>query len=214
MKNNYFFYVIFYILLKIDKFGTDALWEIERELNEFGLTLRKDSEQGKINKVTPQILDTILDEEILNKLTTRIDDLVLSVRTKNVIKSLKIVFLWQLIELTEKELLKGKNLGRKTKIFGMPLIPYFCAIEESLSTFTFPTFTLPLYFSAIVSMVGDNILHGPHHSAQKSTTTGILDDSTSKAKFSSVNSIVRSFIEAFLYILYLNILITKFIILI
>jgi len=107
-------------LLKINSFDKDTLkekYEITIELKKFGLNLRKDSEQGNINKVTPQKLDTILDEEILNKLRKRIDDLFLSVRLRSIsslLKSAQIVFMWQLIELTEKELVEVKYLGSKS----------------------------------------------------------------------------------------------------
>ena len=37
------------------------------------------------------------------------------------------------------------------------------------------TVSLPPYSLAISSSTGANILHGPHHSAQKSTSTGLPD---------------------------------------
>src|SRR5215211_1062247 len=40
--------------------------------------------------------------------------------------------------------------------------------------------------AAISSRTGATILHGPHHSAQKSTSTGLSLPSTSSAKFASV----------------------------
>src|SRR2546430_3061205 len=46
--------------------------------------------------------------------------------------------------------------------------------------------TLPCISVAISSRAGPIILHGPHHSAQKSTTTGPLDPITSDLKLASV----------------------------
>ena len=43
------------------------------------------------------------------------------------------------------------------------------------STFSLPTVTLPAYSVASASTVGPSRLHGPHHSAQKSTSTGAAD---------------------------------------
>src|SRR5436853_177535 len=40
---------------------------------------------------------------------------------------------------------------------------------------TLPTFTLPSYSLATSSRIGAIILQGPHHSAQKSTSTGVDD---------------------------------------
>ena len=53
--------------------------------------------------------------------------------------------------------------------------------------FTLPIFTLPSYSSASSSRSGAIILHGPHHSAQKSTSTGTGDCKTCCAKFSCVS---------------------------
>src|SRR5687767_10606083 len=49
--------------------------------------------------------------------------------------------------------------------------------------FTFPIFTLSPYSVASSSSTGAIILHGPHHSAQKSTSTGTEDLTTSSPKF-------------------------------
>src|ERR1039457_5465130 len=52
--------------------------------------------------------------------------------------------------------------------------------------FTLPILTRPSYSAASSSSTGPIILHGPHHSAQKSTSTGVEAFSTSAAKFSFV----------------------------
>src|SRR3954468_16806461 len=44
--------------------------------------------------------------------------------------------------------------------------------------------------AAISSSTGATILHGPHHSAQKSTSTGLALPSTSLAKLASVTVLV------------------------
>src|SRR3954469_26006626 len=44
--------------------------------------------------------------------------------------------------------------------------------------------------AAISSRTGATILHGPHHSAQKSTSTGLSLPSTSSAKLASVTVLV------------------------
>src|SRR6476659_3868077 len=53
------------------------------------------------------------------------------------------------------------------------------------STFIFATTTFPAYSAAIWSSIGAIILHGPHHSAQKSRRTGMFDLSTSCSKLES-----------------------------
>jgi len=58
---------------------------------------------------------------------------------------------------------------------GMLKTLYFEAISLFWSTFTLTKLTLPEYSLAISSTIGDTALHGPHHGAQKSTKTGILD---------------------------------------
>src|SRR5215216_4339073 len=50
---------------------------------------------------------------------------------------------------------------------------------------SFTTFSLPFISVAISSSAGAIMRHGPHHSAQKSTTTGLVDFSTSASKFAS-----------------------------
>src|SRR5690349_16833544 len=50
--------------------------------------------------------------------------------------------------------------------------------------------SLSLCSAAISSSTGATILHGPHHSAQKSTSTGLSLPSTSLAKLASVTVLV------------------------
>src|SRR5919204_5136097 len=56
------------------------------------------------------------------------------------------------------------------------------------STFSFAIVSLPWCSAAISSSTGEIILHGPHHSAQKSTSTGVLDWSTSVSNVASVTA--------------------------
>src|ERR1700743_181059 len=71
---------------------------------------------------------------------------------------------------------------------GILRMPNFIEIPGLLSTFTLPTIALPLYSFAISSTAGPTIRHRPHHSAQKSTKTGLSDLRTNSSKFASVIS--------------------------
>src|SRR5262249_58563374 len=53
------------------------------------------------------------------------------------------------------------------------------------STLSFTILTLPLSVPAISSSAGAIMRQGPHHSAQKSTTTGSVAFSTSESKVAS-----------------------------
>ena len=54
----------------------------------------------------------------------------------------------------------------------MPRTPYCAGRLGFSSTFTLATMSLPSYSVASSSSAGPIILQGPHHSAQKSTSTG------------------------------------------
>src|SRR4029077_3971508 len=60
------------------------------------------------------------------------------------------------------------------------------------STSTLTTSTVPSYLAASFSISGATILHGPHHAAQKSTTTGRSDLRTSSSKFASVATLISA----------------------
>src|SRR6185295_15322312 len=68
---------------------------------------------------------------------------------------------------------------------GIDMMPYFEATPGFSSTLSFTILTLSPIVPAISSRAGAIIRHGPHHSAQKSTTTGLVDFSTSTSKFAS-----------------------------
>src|SRR5215813_10961150 len=55
---------------------------------------------------------------------------------------------------------------------GIDMMPYLLAVCGFSSTLSLTILTLPLSEPAISSSAGAIILQGPHHSAQKSTTTG------------------------------------------
>src|SRR6056297_3996638 len=78
----------------------------------------------------------------------------------------------------------------KMKSAGIPRIPNCTAELGLLSTSTLATLTLPFISAAISSSAGPICLQGPHHSAQKSTTTGISEFFTSASKVSSVTATV------------------------
>src|SRR2546425_7014397 len=77
-----------------------------------------------------------------------------------------------------------------TRRVGIPRILKRAAVEPLASTSSFPTLTRPLYSSAMESMVGARARQGAHHAAQKSTSTGVLDFTTSLSKLLSVISTV------------------------
>src|SRR6185295_8904175 len=78
----------------------------------------------------------------------------------------------------------------KTSRVGMPRTLKREPVARFASTSSFPTFTRPLYSSAIASIVGAIARHGAHQAAQKSTRTGVFDFTTSDSKLPSVISIV------------------------
>ena len=61
---------------------------------------------------------------------------------------------------------------------GMLKTLYFEAISLFSSTFSLTKLILPTYSCAISSIIGAAALHGPHQGAQKSTKTGMFEDST------------------------------------
>src|SRR5699024_10654499 len=63
------------------------------------------------------------------------------------------------------------------------------------STFSFANVNLPSYSPASSSSTGATILHGPHHSAQKSTRTGPEADNTSCWKLSSLTFTIFSLMD-------------------
>src|ERR1700687_3015053 len=68
---------------------------------------------------------------------------------------------------------------------GIDMIPYLVAVAGFSSTLSFTTLILPAIVPAISSSAGAIIRHGPHHSAQKSTTTGSCALSTSASNVAS-----------------------------
>src|SRR6202023_3999834 len=65
---------------------------------------------------------------------------------------------------------------------GIDMIPYFWVLAGFSSTLSLTIFTLPLSVPAISSSAGAIMRQGPHHSAQKSTTTGPVAFNTSDSK--------------------------------
>src|ERR1700733_864461 len=65
---------------------------------------------------------------------------------------------------------------------GIDITPYFDAVFGLSSTFSLTILTLSPMAPAISSSAGAIMRHGPHHSAQKSTTTGPCALSTSASK--------------------------------
>lgn len=69
---------------------------------------------------------------------------------------------------------------------GIDRMPSLLATAGFSSMLSLTTLTLPFISEAISSSAGAIMRHGPHHSAQKSTTTGSADLSTSCSKVASV----------------------------
>src|ERR671926_1927073 len=76
----------------------------------------------------------------------------------------------------------------KTYTAGMDVMPYLAAVAGLSSTLSLTTSTLPACSAAMSSRIGDSMRHGPHHSAQKSTMTGLPAFRTSASKLASVTS--------------------------
>src|SRR5881409_2915819 len=70
----------------------------------------------------------------------------------------------------------------------MPLTRYVEGVTGFSSTFIFTKVILSPCSAASSSRIGATWRHGPHHSAQKSTSTGLSDLRTSTSKLSSVTA--------------------------
>src|SRR5215208_6828548 len=70
------------------------------------------------------------------------------------------------------------------------MIPYLRMASGLRSMSSLATVSVSLFSPAISSRTGATILHGPHHSAQKSTSTVLSLCSTSVLKVASVTSTV------------------------
>src|SRR5262249_28975530 len=77
---------------------------------------------------------------------------------------------------------------------GMPRTPYFLGVCGFSSMLSMATVRRPEIVPAISSSAGAIILQGPHHSAQKSTSTGWPDLSTSLSKLWSVVFVVEPWV--------------------
>lgn len=71
---------------------------------------------------------------------------------------------------------------------GIDIMLYFADRFGALSVSIFATTNLSSNSFAIFSKIGESILQGPHHAAQKSARTGI-DFDFSKTSFSNVSSV-------------------------
>src|SRR4029453_5848545 len=78
---------------------------------------------------------------------------------------------------------------------GMPRMPYLPGVGGLASMSSLATVILPPYSFATSSRTGANILHGPHHSAQKSTSTGWPDCSTSLSKVASETCLIAALMK-------------------
>src|SRR5687768_4507491 len=67
-------------------------------------------------------------------------------------------------------------------------MPYLAAVRGLSSVFSLRNSTLPSYSSASSSTIGATMRQGPHHGAQKSTSTGLSAWRTSSSQLVSVTS--------------------------
>ena len=74
----------------------------------------------------------------------------------------------------------------------MPRMPNFGGISGLASTSTLHTFSLPLYSGGNFIQHRRDHFAGPHHSAQKSTSTGMSELSTSASKVASLTCTIWS----------------------
>src|SRR3954466_12129939 len=70
------------------------------------------------------------------------------------------------------------------------MTPYRCTISGFSSPLILAAVRRSPYSCSICSRIGAIILHGGHHSAQKSTSTGFSPRSTCSSKFSVVSVII------------------------
>ena len=78
----------------------------------------------------------------------------------------------------------------KTYIEGIEVIPYLIAIVDSSSVLSFTILSFEPCSSEISSRIGPTARQGPHHSAQKSTKTGVLLFKTSASNDAVVTLLV------------------------
>lgn len=76
----------------------------------------------------------------------------------------------------------------KSMTVGMLRIPYWVAIVALSSVFSFKHFNLPAKSFDSSAITGRISVQGPHHSAQKSTSTGMSDSNTDVCHVSLVTS--------------------------
>src|ERR1700722_2949382 len=75
---------------------------------------------------------------------------------------------------------------------GMLRMPYLLGVIGFSSRFILAIVSCPCISVASSSSMGPIILHGPHHSAQKSTRTGLDAFKTSVSKLVSVTAVVAA----------------------
>src|SRR5688572_13477135 len=81
---------------------------------------------------------------------------------------------------------------------GIERTPYLIAVRGFSSILSLAIFTLPPSSMASSARAGAMAWHGPHHSAQKSTTTGEEDFRTSLSNETSVTATVADGFETLL----------------
>lgn len=101
-------------LLSIPHFGRKSLREIREKLKSLGLDQKQNIMPRFILKTGGQPKIDLNSEEIIKKLKSKVSDLILSARSIGCLRKKNIRFVWQLIQLTEKQLRETRNLGQKS----------------------------------------------------------------------------------------------------
>jgi DNA-directed RNA polymerase alpha subunit len=100
-------------LLGLPNLGKNTLAELMEKITSVQ-TNRTMPTQLSLFSVNNKIGVNLDDKKVLAGLSTSINNLILSVRTRKVLNDQKIDYVWQAVQLTEKNILKFNNFGRKS----------------------------------------------------------------------------------------------------
>ncbi len=97
--------------------GRTSYNEINEKINKYLAPEARDRNPISIDGVIDNSISNAIslrDEKTLINLKTSVHDIVMTLRSRNALRNVKIEYIWQLIRYTEKDLLKIKNFGRKS----------------------------------------------------------------------------------------------------
>jgi DNA-directed RNA polymerase alpha subunit len=101
-------------LLAIPHFGKKCLNEIRSKLDKIQPISKTSKGLKFLLEETEQHSINVAQEEIFLALKNRVKDIVLSVRARKCLEKMNIEYIWQLAQVSEKQLLESRNLGKKT----------------------------------------------------------------------------------------------------